>query len=133
MALPSGGQLRFGDIGTELGISISNLSLRSMSSTVGFSTPDSVSEFWGYINLSFIDNFVAGDPCSYEYFDIYYGNVDGFYYYYNGSSYQYANNYASYWYKYLYYEPKFDANRYEKWETSSASNFYYVEDILSPC
>lgn len=49
MALPSSGQLSLKDIGVELGITAGNqASLRSMSSTAGFSTPDSVSEFYNY-------------------------------------------------------------------------------------
>lgn len=50
MALPSSGQLGFSSIAGELSISLSNVSLRNMSSTAGFSTPDYVSEFYGYSN-----------------------------------------------------------------------------------
>jgi hypothetical protein len=46
MALPSSGQLSINDIRTELGTSEG--SLRSLSSTAGFSTPDAISEFYGY-------------------------------------------------------------------------------------
>lgn len=48
MALPTSGQLSLEDIATELQVSISDVSLRSMSSSAGFTTPDSVSEFYGY-------------------------------------------------------------------------------------
>jgi hypothetical protein len=48
MALPTSGPLSFSAIANEQGISLSNLSLRSMSATVGFTTPDAVSEFYGY-------------------------------------------------------------------------------------
>ena len=48
MALPSSGQLSLNDIRVELGLAQSNVSLHSMSVTAGFSTPDAVSEFWGY-------------------------------------------------------------------------------------
>lgn len=48
MALPSSGQLSLSDIATELSVSLSNVSLRSMSNTAGFSSPDAVSEFYGY-------------------------------------------------------------------------------------
>jgi hypothetical protein len=49
MALPTSGQLTLNDINVELGNSSgSQASLRSMSSTAGFSTPDTVSEFYGY-------------------------------------------------------------------------------------
>lgn len=48
MALPSSGQLSLSDIANEQEIALSNVSLRSMSSTAGFTTPDSVSEFYDY-------------------------------------------------------------------------------------
>lgn len=47
MALPTDGPLSFSMIGVELGAS-TPYSLRNMSSTAGFSTPDAVSEFYGY-------------------------------------------------------------------------------------
>lgn len=52
MALPSSGQLSLSDIANEQDIALSNVSLRSMSSTAGFTTPDSVSEFYGYSSYS---------------------------------------------------------------------------------
>jgi len=49
MALPSTGQLSLNDINIELGNSSgTEANLRNMSSTAGFSIPDSVSEFYGY-------------------------------------------------------------------------------------
>jgi len=49
MAVPSSGQLReYADIGAELGVAQTNVSLRGMSQTAGFSTPDAMSEFYGY-------------------------------------------------------------------------------------
>lgn len=50
MALPSSGSLSFNQIRTELGLSQSNSSLRGMSSNAGKSTPDAVSEFYGFSN-----------------------------------------------------------------------------------
>ena len=47
MALPSSGQLSLSDIQTEQGGS-GQASLRSMSSTAGFSTPDNISDFYGW-------------------------------------------------------------------------------------
>lgn len=47
MALPTSGPLSFSMIAGELGAS-SPYSLRSMSSSAGFNTPDSVSDFYGY-------------------------------------------------------------------------------------
>ena len=46
MALPSSGQLSINDIRTELGTSEG--SLHSLSVTAGFSTPDAISDFYGY-------------------------------------------------------------------------------------
>jgi len=48
MALPSSGQLSLEDIATEQSVTLSNVSLRSMSNTAGFTSPDAVSEFYGY-------------------------------------------------------------------------------------
>jgi len=53
MALPSSGQLTFSAIATELGIAgyqSNGADLRGMSSDAGFSTPDNISEFYGYSN-----------------------------------------------------------------------------------
>ena len=47
MALPTSGQLSFSAIAVELSIS-TPYSLRTMSSIAGFSTPDAVSDFYGY-------------------------------------------------------------------------------------
>ncbi len=52
MALPSSGQLSLNDIRAELSAASTNVSLRSMSSTAGKSTPDAVSEFYGYTHSS---------------------------------------------------------------------------------
>lgn len=46
MALPSSGPLSINDIRTELGVSSG--SLRTLSANAGFSSPDSISEFYGY-------------------------------------------------------------------------------------
>ena len=52
MALPSAGNpLSFSQIRTELSAASTNVSLRSMSSTAGKSTPDAVSEFYGYSSI----------------------------------------------------------------------------------
>ena len=51
MALPSSGSLSLNDIRAELSAASTNVSLRSMSSTAGKSTPDAVSEFYGYSNI----------------------------------------------------------------------------------
>lgn len=48
MALPTSGPLSFSAIANELGTPLSNVSLSGMSNSAGFSTPDAVSEFYGY-------------------------------------------------------------------------------------
>ena len=48
MPLVSSGQISLNDIKTELGAASTNVSLRSMSSTAGFSSPDAMSEFYGF-------------------------------------------------------------------------------------
>ena len=55
MALPSSGSLSFNQIRTELGLSQSNSSLRSMSNNAGKSIPDAVSEFYGFSNSIAVD------------------------------------------------------------------------------
>lgn len=47
MALQSSGQISLNDIATEIGLT-PPFSLRSMSSTAGFSSPDTISDFYGY-------------------------------------------------------------------------------------
>jgi len=49
--LPTSGPISFSEISSYLGLGGTNNSLRSMSLTAGFSTPDSVSEFYGYGGL----------------------------------------------------------------------------------
>jgi hypothetical protein len=53
MAVPSSGELElYGDIGTELGVAQSNVTLHGMSQTAGFTPPDAMSEFYGYAPTS---------------------------------------------------------------------------------
>ena len=53
MAVPSSGELKeYADIGVELGVAQSNVSLRGMSAIAGFSVPDAMSEFYGYSSCS---------------------------------------------------------------------------------
>jgi len=119
MALPSSGTLRFSAIQSET--ESATASLRAMSSIAGFSTPDYVSDFYGYINVTFIGNYAAGNPCNYDYWDIYLGVVDGIYYRFDGTYYDPMYNYTDIWYEYLYYEPRFDANIYREWEINPSS------------
>ena len=48
MALTGSGEIRFSSIATELGVALSNVSLRSMSLAAGKSSPDGMTEFYGY-------------------------------------------------------------------------------------
>ena len=63
MPLPSSGPISGSQIGAALGIS-SPYSLRSMSSAAGFSTPDAMSEFYGY-DTDFLLNLDAANGSSY--------------------------------------------------------------------
>lgn len=136
MALPGSGQLSLGDIAGELGVSLSNVSLRSMSSTAGFSTPDSVSEFYGYsgVTYSYYATWALDDPCNYDYYDIYSGS-DGAYYVDNGG-YQLMYGFApgTVWYEYLYYDKNFAKNVYNGWSVDATSTTLTDEGLaLSTC
>ena len=51
MAVPCSGELRlYADIGVELGVPQSNVSLGSMSDSAGFAAPDAMSDFYGYVD-----------------------------------------------------------------------------------
>ena len=62
MALQNSGPISLTDIAAELGISQTNMSLRSMSNLAGFAQPDAISEFYGYTNLASANyaNFTRG-------------------------------------------------------------------------
>jgi len=66
MALQTGGQISINDIRVELGQAQANSSLRSLSSLAGKSTPDAMSEFYGYsavnYNFVYLVNAIAEDP-----------------------------------------------------------------------
>ena len=48
MALPTTGPLSINDIRVELGASSTNQSLRTFSTSAGFSSPDAISDFYGF-------------------------------------------------------------------------------------
>ena len=52
MPLQSSGQITMQDIANEQGVTLSNVSLRSMYNTAGFAIPDAISEFYGYSSYS---------------------------------------------------------------------------------
>lgn len=126
MALPSSGPLSFSAIAGELGVSLSNVSLRSMSATAGFSTPDAVSEFYGYSNItySYYGTWAANDPCFYDYWDVYLGS-NGVYYRRTSVGgvdfYTELDDYTNLWFEYLYYDSNFMTNVYRGWYVNSTS------------
>lgn len=135
MALPGSGQLSFSAIAGELGAG-SPYSLRSMSSTAGFSTPDAVSDFYGYSALTF--TYFAGwyldDPCYYNYFDLLYGSDGKYYVDSGGQTLMYDYSPGTTWYEYLYYEPGFLSNVYNRWTIDTTSTTLSDDGIaLSPC
>lgn len=86
MALPTSGPLSMSMIANEQGVSLSNVSLRSMSATAGFTIPDAISEFYGYsfstvtafgLSVGYLD---AGSACSAGAWDVirYHDGVDLF-------------------------------------------------------
>lgn len=125
MALPGSGQLSLGNIATEQAISLSNVSLRSMSATAGFSTPDSVSEFYGYsaITYTYYAGWYLDQPCYYDYYDIVLGSDGKYYVDSGGYTLMYNFSPGTVWYEFLYNEPMFDpfGNIYEEWTVNSTS------------
>jgi len=67
MPLQTTGQIRFNDIAGELGVS-PPFSLNSMSEQAGFSTPDAVSEFYGYSAGTVLTEFTV-TPSSSKFFE----------------------------------------------------------------
>ena len=62
MALQSSGPISIDNIRTELGQGQANSSLRSLSALAGKSTPDAISEFYGYSAISFEPVTLGGAP-----------------------------------------------------------------------
>ena len=81
MALPSSGQLGINRIRIELGASATNQSLRAFSNTAGFSSPDKITDFYGFTNLtSFLGSALQGGTkniCSANTNITYYHNGSG--------------------------------------------------------
>lgn len=128
MPLPSSGPLSFSAIRAEVvpGGTNNNVSLRTLSSTAGFSTPDAVSEFYGYGNItySYYGTWVAGNPCSYDYWNVYLGS-NGVYYRQTSVGgvdfYTELDDYTNTWFEPLYYDPNFMSNVYRIWYVNSTS------------
>jgi hypothetical protein len=76
MALPPSGPISISQIRTELGSSSG--SLRTLSSLAGFSTPDSMSEFYGYSSGSTIEYEYYSYGSQYQYSTIYFNNNSDF-------------------------------------------------------
>lgn len=133
MALPTSGLLKFTDIATELGLSLSNLSLRSMSNTAGFYIPDAVSEFYGYSNLTYtfyLGMVYSGDPCSSLslVYDIYEGS-DIKYYVNQGGTYVLASTISETWYVYSYTYNDGLQDKYV-YDIYNATNGNFVESVI---
>jgi hypothetical protein len=77
MALPNSGPLSFSAIAEELGVILSNVSLRNMSNIAGFSIPDAVSEFYGYGPSTTTTTTTSGGGGLKEFYisNPYYGNI----------------------------------------------------------
>ena len=131
MTLVSSGQISIDDIRNEIGTS--NGSLRALSSLAGFSTPDSMSEFYSYNAYNFIGTYGAYGPCSYDYYDIYL-RANGVYYRWSGVAYYPMYAHANLWYEYLYYDFFFDGNVYAEYEINPTSTVLtYNGDVFSSC
>ncbi len=76
MALPPSGPISISQIRTELGSSSG--SLRALSSLAGFSTPDSMSEFYGYSSGSTIEYDYNASGFGYQFSTIVYNNNSDF-------------------------------------------------------
>jgi hypothetical protein len=129
MALPGSGPLSLGQIRDEqvtYGGFSSTYSLRQLSSNAGKTTPDSVSEFYGYSALTFTyyATWALDDPCDYNYLDIVLGSDGKYYIDSGGYTLVYDYSPASSWYEYLYYEPLFPANIYKEWVINAASTVF---------
>jgi hypothetical protein len=136
MALQSSGQISLNDIATELALT-PPFSLRSMSSAAGFSTPDAVSEFYGYsaaVTYTYYATWALDDPCFYDYLDIVYGSDSKYYVDSGGYTLLYDYSPGATWYEFLYYEPLFDANVYNRWTVDSTSTTLSDDGLaLSNC
>jgi len=104
MAVPSSGPISIDDIRTEL--SSSSGSLRTLSAAAGKSTPDAMSEFYGYSNIDFTSSMTVGnytpsnDPSGniYGYFIGYYAGFTGNIGSMSNTSFNNATINALYWY-----------------------------------
>ena len=67
MALQSSGEISIGDIRTEIGSSSG--SLRTLSSTAGKSTPDAMSEFYGYSHVT-LTSYTSSIPSNATLFNV---------------------------------------------------------------
>jgi len=118
MTLVASGQISIDDIRNEIGTT--DGSLRALSSLAGFSTPDSMSDFYSYDAYAYYATWYASNPCNYDQWDIY-QRANGKYYRFDGTYYDPMYNYTDIWYEYLYYEPLFDGNVYKEWAVNPAS------------
>ena len=107
-----------------------------MSDAAGFSTPDAVSDFYGYgaLTYTYYATWALNDPCDYTYYDIYSGSDGAYYVDFGTYTLMYGFAPGSTWYEYLYYEPGFDANVYNRWTINSTSTTLSDDGLaLSGC
>jgi hypothetical protein len=72
MPLPSSGPISGSQIGTELGISTGPYSLRNMSASASFSSPDAMSEFYGYSSAYNVTIYSRAGATPNSSYDLYY-------------------------------------------------------------
>lgn len=136
MPLPSSGPISINDIRDEL--QTSNGSLRALSNLAGFSTPDAMSEFYGYSAYTLIASLVApGSPCNAADQNVYLNVGNGVYYAQNAYSpgaYTPIYSFSEFYYLFVSYDPWFDAYEYDYWQTNvSSTQWTYFGSVLSFC
>ena len=132
MTLVSSGQISIDDIRNEIGTS--DGSLRALSSLAGFSTPDSMSEFYSYNAFTYYATWAADAPCIGQSYDIYL-RANGKYYVDTGGAFAEMYSITDYWYEYLYYDFWFDADVYNVWIINAASTVLTDDGLFlaNPC
>jgi hypothetical protein len=133
MPLPSSGQISINDIRNEIGTSDGRL--RTLSRDAGFSSPDAMSEFYGYDAYSlYAFSWQPAGPCNYEYYSVYI-RANGFYYgTLDNITYTLLYSLSSNWFQLVGYNPFFMANIYDQYEVDSTSTeITYLGQFFSEC
>ena len=133
MPVPSSGPLAFSVIAGVLGIG-TPYSLRDMSSTAGFSPPDSVSEFYGYSpgpTYTFYDYGYSFDPCEGSY-QLYEGSDGNWYRSFDGGA-TYIISTGEIYLAEGYYDWEFEQFVYFGYVLNSGPSLSYWGNIYSYC